>query len=88
VVALLQAISADADSIANQDTRSAEQATMALDTIFLSYEKQAGSHPAVRAAIDQLFKEVNNPSAYNAPEFSSQMHKLNATLRESGVSTH
>ena len=75
-------------SIANQDTRSAEQATMALDTIFLCYEKQAGSHPAVRAAIDALFQEVNNPSAYNAPRFSSQMHKVNAALRDSGITVH
>jgi len=87
-IGLLQAISAQADSIANQDTRSAEQATMALDTIFLCYEKQAGSHPAVRAAIDALFQEVNNPSAYNAPRFSSQMHKVNAALRDSGITVH
>jgi hypothetical protein len=86
--ALLEAISAEGDSIANQDTRSAEQATMALDTIFLSYEKQAGPHPTVRAAIDALFKEVNNPSAYSAPQFSSQMHKVNAALRDSGISAH
>jgi hypothetical protein len=87
-IGLLDAISSEADAIANQDTRSAEQATMALDTIFLSYEKQAGSHPAVRSAIDALFKEVNDPSAYSAPRFSGQMRKLNAALRDSGISTH
>ena len=87
-VGLLQAISAEAEAIANQDTRSAEQATMALDTIFLCYEKQAGSHPAVRAAIDALFQEVNNPSAYSAPRFSAQMRKLSAAIRDSGISAH
>src|SRR5579859_354789 len=84
-IRLLQLISAQGDAISNQDTRSAEQAAMALDTIFLCYEKQAGSHPAVRSAIDGLFKELNNPSAYNAPRFSSQMRKVSAALRAAGI---
>jgi hypothetical protein len=87
-VGLLEGISSEAEAIANQDTRSAEQATMALDTIFLCYERQVGSRPAVRSAIDALFKEVNDPSAYSAPRFSEQMHKLNAALRESGIAAH
>src|SRR5262249_11517569 len=69
---LLKSISDQGDTISNEDTRSAEQAAMALDTIFLSYEKQAGSRPEVRAAIDGLFRELNNPSSYDAPRFSAQ----------------
>lgn len=84
---LLQAISGQGDAISNQDTRSAEQAAMALDTIFLCYEKQTSSHPAVRAAIDELFQEVNNPSSYDAPRFSAQMRKVSAALRDAGIAS-
>jgi len=82
---LLKAISDQGDSIANEDTRSAEQAAMALDTIFLSYEKQASAHPQVRAAIDGLFQELTNPSSYDAPRFSAQMRKVSAALRDAGI---
>ncbi|HZS27054.1 MAG TPA: multiheme c-type cytochrome [Candidatus Angelobacter sp.] len=82
---LLEEISAQADSISNQDTRSAEQAAMALDSLFICYEKQGSAHPAVRAAIDGLFQELDNPSAYNAPRFSAQMRKVNAALHEAGI---
>jgi Cytochrome c554 and c-prime len=84
---LLQAIADQGDTIANQDTRSAEQAAMALDTIFLCYEKQTSNHPAVRAAIDGLFQEVTNPSSYDAPRFSAQMRKVSAALREAGIAS-
>jgi hypothetical protein len=82
---LLKEISDHGDAIASEDTRSAEQAAMALDTIFLSYEKQSGRHPEVRAAIDGLFRELNNPSSYDAPRFSAQMRKVGAALREAGI---
>src|SRR5215472_10893700 len=82
---LLKAISEQGDGIANEDTRSAEQAAMALDTIFLSYEKQAGAHPHVRTAIDGLFEELKNPSSYDAPRFSAQMRKVSAALRDAGI---
>jgi hypothetical protein len=84
---LLKAISDQGDTIANEDTRSAEQAAMALDTIFLSYEKQAGAHPHVRAAIDGLFEELKNPSSYDAPRFSAQMRKVGAALRDAGIAS-
>jgi len=82
---LLQEISAQGDSISNQDTRSAEQAAMALDSLFICYEKQGSTHPTVRAAIDGLFQKLDNPSAYNAPRFSAQMHKVNTALHEAGI---
>jgi hypothetical protein len=82
---LLKAISDQGESIANEDTRSAEQAAMALDTIFLSYEKQAGARPHVRTAIDGLFEELKNPSSYDAPRFSAQMRKVSAALRDAGI---
>jgi hypothetical protein len=82
---LLQAISNQGDAISKQDTRSAEQAAIALDTIFLCYEKQTTRHPAVRAAIDGLFQELNNPSSYDAPRFSERMRTVSTTLRDAGI---
>ncbi|HWX53787.1 MAG TPA: multiheme c-type cytochrome [Verrucomicrobiae bacterium] len=84
---LLRAISDQGDAISSQDTRSAEQATMALDTIFACYEKQTRSQPTVRAAIDGLFREVNNPSSYDAPRFSAQMRRVSAALRAAGIAS-
>ena len=70
---LLRQIAADARDISDQDTRSAEQAAMALDSLYISYSKQAGNQPAVRAAIDGLIQQLNNPSAYSAPRFSAHI---------------
>lgn len=82
---LLIAIADRGDAIALQDTRSAEQAAMALDTIFLCYEQQTRKHPAVRTAIQGLFQELRNPSSYDAPRFSAQMRKVRAALKDAGI---
>jgi hypothetical protein len=82
---LLTAIADRGDAIAIQDTRSAEQAAMAMDTIFLCYEKQTSSQPAVRTAIEGLFQELRNPSSYDAPRFAAQMRKVRAALKDAGI---
>lgn len=82
---LLSAIVADADYIANEDTRTAEQAAMALDALYISYSRQGAKSPVVRAAIDGLFQQLENPSAYNAPRFKAQMQRVGAALREAGI---
>jgi hypothetical protein len=78
---LLRAICADADHIANQGPRSAEQATMALDSAYIAYSKDGGSQPEVRTAINALFQQLDNPSAYSAPRFAAGMKKVGAVLR-------
>lgn len=78
---LLHAIAADASAISQQGERSAEQATMTLDSLYIARAKDSGSNAETRAAIDGLFKLVNNPSAYNAPQFAAQMKKVETSLR-------
>jgi Cytochrome c554 and c-prime len=79
---LLERISADADEISGDGERSAEQATMALDSLFIAYTKNAQLSRAneLRAAINELFALLENPSAYNPNDFSRQMHKVNSLL--------
>ena len=77
---LLLAITGDADAIAADGERTAEQATMTIDSLYIAEAKAGSTSPATRAAIDGLFKLVNNPSAYNAPQFAAQMKKVRATL--------
>jgi hypothetical protein len=78
---LMRAIAGDADAIAAQGERAAEQATMTLDSLYIATAKDSAANPDTRAAIDAMFKQVNNPSAYNAPQFAQQMKKVGATLR-------
>jgi len=78
---LLVAITADADHIAADGERTAEQATMTVDSLYIAEARDAGKNAATREAIDGLFKLVNNPSAYNAPQFAAQMKRVRATLQ-------
>ncbi|MGH9595081.1 MAG: multiheme c-type cytochrome, partial [Bryobacteraceae bacterium] len=80
---LLQRISNNGDGIAGQGERAAEQAAMALDSLFIAYsrnEKIAGASD-IRAAINGLFQQLENPSSYNPGEFARQMRKVNSLLR-------
>ena len=98
-VRLMHAISADAESIANQGPLAGEQAAMALDSLFIAYAKgstkSGGANaapaaessdipknfePEVRAAINELFKQLENPAAYNGPRFAGQMKRVTASL--------
>jgi hypothetical protein len=80
---LLQRISNDADEIANEGERAAEQAAMAIDSLFIAYirtEKMANA-AEVRTAINGLFQQLENPSAYNPADFAGQMRRVNSLLR-------
>jgi hypothetical protein len=78
---LLLSIANDADAIAMQGERSAEQATMSVDSLYIATAKDGQMRPETRAAIDRLFQQVKNPSAYNAPMFAAQMKQVAASLR-------
>ena len=79
---LLDRISADADEISGQGERAAEQAAMALDSIFIAYTKNAQMPRAaeIRGAINDLYAQLENPSTYNPNEFAARLHKLNGLL--------
>jgi hypothetical protein len=79
---VMRAISGDADYISDQGERSAEQAAMALDSLYIAYAKAGGNGTSeVRPAINALLKELDNPSAYNAPRFAAALRRVNAALR-------
>ena len=65
---LLKSISGDGDCIAEQGERAAEQATMALDSLFVAYAKNAQARRTMRRsapASTALFQQLDDPSAYN-----------------------
>ena len=79
---LLKGISSDAEEIAGQGERSAEQATMALDSLFIAYTKNdhLANDAQIRAAIHGLFQQLEDPSAYNGFKFAQAMKSLNALI--------
>ncbi len=80
---LLQHISNDAEEISNEGERAAEQAAMALDSLFIAYTRTEKLANAVdiRATINGLFQQLENPSNYNPADFARQMSKVNSQLR-------
>jgi Cytochrome c554 and c-prime len=77
-VRTLQRITDDADAISLADERAAEQATMALDSLYIAYSKNAkpANDSEIRAAINGLFQQLENPSAYNADQFAAALRRL------------
>jgi len=80
---MLQRISDDAENIALADERAAEQAAMALDSLYIAYSREAKPANAaeVRAAINGLFQQLEDPSAYNADQFASTLRQIRTMLR-------
>jgi hypothetical protein len=79
---LLQRIPDDAENIALADERSAEQAAMAMDSLYIAYAKDTkpANDTEVRAAISGLFQQLENPSAYNADQFASALRRIRPML--------
>jgi len=75
---MIAAIISNADELSAQGTLTAEQAAMAIEALVAAQGR--GSDPGVRAAIDALFQELQNPSAYNGPHFAAQMKRVSAVL--------
>jgi hypothetical protein len=79
---VLQRITEDAEFISLADERAAEQATMALDSLYIAYSKDTkpADDAEVRAAINALFQQLENPSAYNADQFASALRRIRPLL--------
>lgn len=79
---MLQRITDDAENIAISDERAAEQAAMAMDSLYIAYSKDAkpANDAEIRAAINALFQQLENPSAYNADQFASALRRLRPLL--------
>jgi len=80
---LLKNISADADYISSQDERAGEQAAMALDSLWIAYQRisKTPNDAAMHDAIHALFKQLEDPSSYSAPKFAQQMRVVNGLLK-------
>src|SRR6202167_3581935 len=76
---LMKSISADGQAISEQGERPAEQATMALDSLFIAYGKNGklANDTQIRAAINGLFRQVDNPSDFDGFKFAAAMKSLN-----------
>jgi hypothetical protein len=79
---MLEGITDDAENISLADERAAEQAAMAVDSLYIAYSKDAKPANAadVRAAINVLFQQLENPSAYNADQFASALRHIRSLL--------
>ena len=79
----MQSITREGETIALADERAAEQATMALDSLYIAYRKQGrpANDTEVRSAINSLFQQLENPSAYNADQFAAALGRLRELLR-------
>jgi len=79
---LIKAITASSDRIAGAGERSAEQAAMVLDSLFVASNSgaQASNGSQIGAAITALFPLVENPSAYNPNSFAQQMRRVGALV--------
>ena len=75
---MISEIIANSDELSAQGTRTAEQAAMALEALMAAQGR--GTQPDVRAAIDDLFKELQNPSQYSGPRFAAQMKRVSGVV--------
>src|SRR5271170_3337370 len=78
---LMREIANDSDGISLDGERSAEQAAMALDSLYLAYANLSGPNQELKGDIDQMYRLLDNPSAYSAPKFAAQMKKTSAAIR-------
>jgi hypothetical protein len=79
---LLRKISSDADNISAQGEHAAAQAAMAVQSLFVAYERnEKFPHSAeLRTAISALFPDLQDPSAYDPARFAGKLRQVNALL--------
>jgi hypothetical protein len=80
---MLRQIADDADAISLADERAAEQAAMAIDSLYIAYSLDAKPANAaeVRAAVNGLFQQLENPSLYNADRFAVALRHIRMLLQ-------
>jgi Cytochrome c554 and c-prime len=79
---LLRKISGDADNISAQGEHAAAQSAMAVQSLFVAYERNEKFEHSIelRAAIGALFQDLQDPSAYDPARFSGKLRQVNALL--------
>ncbi len=83
VLGMLRQIPDNAETISLAGERAAEQAAMAMDSFYIAYSKNAKPSNAeeVRAAINLLFQQLENPSSYNADQFAASLRHIGTILQ-------
>jgi len=76
---ILKKIAGDSERISSQGERAAEQAAMAIDSLYIATGANR-NEAQIRAAINGLFQLLQNPSAYQPAPFARQMKSLDALL--------
>ena len=79
---LLQNIAGDSQAIAQAGFRTAEQAVMALEALFLVYQEKSPQpeHDAIRKSIRHLFELVQQPHTYNPQDFRHGLRMVYESL--------
>ncbi len=78
---LMKGISGDSSFISGQGEKTAEQAAMALQSLYFGYGIKTSNANELRTAINGLFQQLNEPSGYTPARFAAQLQKVNALLR-------
>ncbi len=80
---LLHRILGDGDSISSQGEHAAAQAAMAIQSLFVAYQRNVKleNSAEIRTAISALFQDLQDPSAYDPMRFAGKMRAVNAVLR-------
>jgi hypothetical protein len=79
-VRVLRNIAADAGAISVSGERSAEQAVMAVDSLALACTPPLPQAGAVQTGVNSMFNQLQNPSAYNAKSFETQLRGIGRLL--------
>jgi Cytochrome c554 and c-prime len=79
---LLRKISGDADNISAQGEHAAAQAAMAVQSLFVAYERNEKfpRSAELRTTISALFQDLQDPSAYDPARFAGKLRQVNALL--------
>jgi hypothetical protein len=80
---LLHKILGDADNISAQGEHAAAQAAMAIQSLFVAYQRneKLENSAEIRTAISALFQDLQDPSAYDPARFAGKMRAVSALLR-------
>ena len=76
-------ISGDGRRLTTSGFLAAEQAVLALASLYDAYRETAGAMPeskAIKDTIDALYKQIQSGRAFNPTEFEATMNKLHELL--------
>ena len=77
---VLLALAGAAEDIAPRGERAAEQAAMAMESLYGATAGAGGASPALKAAFTELFQQFENPSGYEPRRFVAQVGRIRALI--------